>query len=81
MGLTEEFTKAGFGIGAMLVSKNPIVKPHHEGLFTLKTAAALPSGHYLVFQRPHDQPSHAAIEFLSLVREHLSDPLRKKKKK
>lgn len=80
MGLTEEFTKAGFGIGAMLVSKNPIVKPHHEGLFTLKTAAALPNGRYLVFQRPHDLPSPAAVEFLSLVRERLSDPSRKKKK-
>lgn len=63
------------------INRHPIVKPHHEGLFTLKTAAALPSGRYLVFQRPHDPPSHAAIEFLSLVREHLSDLLRKKKKK
>ena len=71
MALTEEFTKAGLGIGAMLVSEHPIVRPHTEGLMKLRCSAALPQGRYMAFHRRDEALADTARIFLDMVHQHL----------
>lgn len=69
MAVTEEFTKAGFGIGAMLLDNRPIVAPHHEGLFELKIKEDLPTGRYLVLHHSQKSLSENAVRFLRMARD------------
>ena len=71
MAITEEFTKAGFGIGAMLVSNNPVVPQHLEGLFELETKTPLPQGHYFVVHRSEASLSDPSRLFLQTARNRL----------
>jgi len=72
MAVTEEFTKAGFGLGAMLLDNRPIVAPHHEGLFELKIKEDLPTGRYLVLHHSQKSLSENAVRFLTMAR-HFAD--------
>lgn len=52
MAVTDELTKAGFGVGAMIVSNGRFATPElPEGLFEVKLEPALESGRYVMVKR------------------------------
>ena len=52
MAVTDELTKAGFGVGAMIVSDGGFADPKlPEGLFEIKLEPALGSGRYVMVKR------------------------------
>lgn len=69
MAVTEEFTKAGFGLGAMLLDDRPVVKHCNEGLFELTLKDALPTGRYLVLHHSQKVLPETAKQFLLMVHE------------
>ena len=66
MSVTDELTKAGFGVGAMIVSDGGLADPKlPEGLFEIKLEPQLGSGRYVMVRRRGSQMSEVAKKFLA----------------
>jgi DNA-binding transcriptional LysR family regulator len=68
MAETEEFVKAGFGLGAMMIDEPEQAGARPEEFFEVKTAKALPAGRYAALYRGQTAQMPAARDFLDCVR-------------
>ncbi len=67
MALTEEFTKAGFGIGVMIVMQTKAQKRTIPELFELKLEQPLPTGRLVVLFRKGRETLSAVANFLTQI--------------
>lgn len=72
MALTEEFTKSGFGIGAMIAEDQPITHSEVPGVFELQLEAPLPGGRHFVLHRQETTLPSSAQMFLNAYREKMT---------
>ncbi|MGN1208902.1 MAG: LysR family transcriptional regulator substrate-binding protein, partial [Duodenibacillus sp.] len=69
MALTEEFTKSGFGIGAMIADDQPLTHSEVPGVFELQLEAPLPGGRHFVLHRQETTLPSSAQMFLNDYRD------------
>ena len=66
MAVTDELSKSGFGIGAMIVSDGGGADPKlPDGLFEIKLEPKLGSGRYVMVKRRGSDLTDAARRFIS----------------
>lgn len=66
MAFTEEYTRAGFGIGAGLIPEPPLALRLDPGLFRLELAEPFPAGRYAALFRNDLELPQTARDFLAL---------------
>ena len=72
MALTDEFTRAGLGIGAMIRPDTPGLGGFPADLFEVRVTDGLGCGRYVVLHRRDEELPGPALEFLKLVRKTLA---------
>ena len=68
MALTDEFTKAGFGLGIVIRSEIENAPPLPENLFEIRANPALPGGRYVALCKKSSLSNPAVADFLQELR-------------